>query len=189
MRDVCHLAESLRMGSRKTTFGTRYKCFPPIANRDAHTLILGSLPGRKSLEMQQYYAHPQNAFWKLIGRVFCLEGDLPYTAKVRILTSNHIAVWDVLAAAERPGSLDSAIVSTTAAANDFREFFRAHPRIRRVFFNGTKAEHVYRRLVLPVLAPEFSHICYAGLPSTSPAHAGMTFAEKLVRWKVLKERE
>jgi TDG/mug DNA glycosylase family protein len=166
-----------------------HKCFPPIAKRDAHTLILGSLPGRKSLEMQQYYANPQNAFWKLIGRIFGGAGDLPYTRRVQILTSNHIAVWDVLAAAERPGSLDSAIVSATAAANNFREFFRAHPRIRRVFFNGRKAEDIFRRRVLPALASEFSHICYVGLPSTSPAHAGMTFAEKLVRWKVLKERE
>lgn len=162
-------------------------CFPPAAQRDATTLVLGSLPGRRSLELQQYYAHPQNAFWRIISRVFGVDGDLPYTRKVRMLTSNHIALWDVLAAAERPGSLDSSIVNATALANEFAEFFESHPRIRRVFFNGRKAEQLYARLVLPRLGPEFSGIEYRCLPSTSPAHAGMTFAEKLVRWKALKE--
>lgn len=165
------------------------ECFPPIARRDADTLILGSLPGRKSLEMQQYYAHPQNAFWKLISAIFDVDGSLPYTRRVRILTTHHIALWDVLAAAERPGSLDSSIVHRSALANDFAKFFRSHPRIRRVFFNGRKAEEMYRRFVLPELGPEFAGIHYECLPSTSPAHAGMTFAEKLDRWRKIKERE
>jgi TDG/mug DNA glycosylase family protein len=162
-------------------------CFPPIARRDATTLILGSLPGQRSLRQQQYYAHPQNAFWKLIGRVFHADGQLTYTGKVRLLTAHRIALWDVLAAAERPGSLDSSIVHATAHANDFEEFFRSHPRIRRVFFNGRKAEEMYGRFVLPGLAPEFAGLRYECLPSTSPAHAGMTFAEKLVRWRRIQE--
>jgi hypoxanthine-DNA glycosylase len=165
------------------------ECFPPIARRDADTLILGSLPGRKSLEMQQYYAHPQNAFWKLIGAIFDAEGSLPYTRRVRILTTHHIALWDVLAAAERAGSLDSAIVHRSALANDFAKFFRSHPRIRRVFFNGRKAEEMYRRFVLPKLGPGFEGIHYECLPSTSPAHAGMTFAKKLETWSRIKERK
>src|SRR5688572_2776628 len=161
------------------------RCFPPIARRDATTLILGSLPGRKSLEMQQYYAHPHNAFWKLIGTIFDADGPLPYARRVQILTGNRIALWDVLAAAERPGSLDSSIVHRSALVNDFAGFFRAHPRIRRVFFNGRKAEEMYRRFVQ--LGPEFAGIQYECLPSTSPAHAGMTFAKKLGRWRVIKE--
>ncbi len=165
------------------------RCFEPIARRDAATLILGSLPGRRSLEMQQYYAHPHNAFWKLIGTVFGIEGVLPYERRVKILTGNRIALWDVLAAAERPGSLDSSIVPASALANDFDEFFRAHPRIRRVFFNGRKAEEIYRRRVLPKLHGRFAVICYECLPSTSPAHAGMPFAEKLERWRRIKESE
>src|SRR3954469_14927897 len=95
------------------------RCFPPIASRDAHTLILGSLPGQRSLQMQQYYAHPQNAFWKLMGAIFETDATAPYPRRVRVLRQNHIALWDVLAAAERPGSLDSSIVHASALANDF----------------------------------------------------------------------
>lgn len=151
-------------------------------------LILGSLPGRKSLEMQQYYAHPQNAFWKLIAQLLGADWPLPYTRRVKILTAHRIALWDVLAAAERPGSLDSSIVHASALANDFAAFFRAHPKICRVYFNGRKAEELYRRCVLPGLSTEFAGLRYESMPSTSPAHAGMTFAKKLERWKSIKER-
>ena len=165
------------------------RCFAPIARPDAHTLILGSLPGQRSLQMQQYYAHPQNAFWKLAAAIFEVEVSQSYTRRVQLLTSNRIALWDVLAAAERPGSLDSSIVHASALANDFAGFFRAHPGIRRVFFNGRKAEQMYRRFALPKIGPGFAHLCYECLPSTSPAHAGMTFAEKLGRWRRIKERQ
>ena len=139
--------------------------------------------------MQQYYAHPRNAFWKLIAAIFGVEGSLPYTRRVRLVTANRIALWDVLAAAERPGSLDSSIVRASVLANDFSAFFRAHPRVRRVFFNGRKAEQMYRRFALPKIGPAFAHIRYESLPSTSPAHAGMTFAKKLGRWRRIKERQ
>jgi double-stranded uracil-DNA glycosylase len=168
---------------------SRDHCFPPIANRRAETLILGSLPGRKSLQMQQYYAHPHNAFWKIIGSIFGADGVLPYHRRVKLLTSHRVAVWDVLAAAERPGSLDSSIVHASVLANDFEKFFRAHPRIRRVFFNGRKAEAMYRRFVLPGLPSEFADMEYRCLPSTSPAHAGMPFAKKLDSWRRIKESE
>jgi double-stranded uracil-DNA glycosylase len=164
------------------------ECFPPIAKPDAETLVLGSLPGRRSLEMQQYYAHPQNAFWKLIARIFDVEPTLVYAQRVKVLTANRIALWDVLAAAERPGSLDSSIVRATVRANDFVAFFRSHPRILRVCFNGRKSEELYRRFVLPGLPAEFAAIQYLSLPSTSPAHAGMPFAEKLARWKAINSR-
>ena len=165
------------------------RCFAPIARPDAHTLILGSLPGQRSLQMQQYYAHPHNAFWKLIAAIFDADAAWPYARRVQVLVRNHIALWDVLEAAERPGSLDSSIVHASALANDFAKFYRAHPRIGRVFFNGRKAEQMYRRFVLTGLGEEFSYIRYAGLPSTSPAHAGMTFAKKLDRWSRIKESE
>jgi len=174
---------------RKRSTTTKHdECFPPIARRDAEVLILGSLPGRKSLEMQQYYAHPQNAFWKLITQILGAEWPLPYTRRVETLTAHRIALWDVLAAAERPGSLDSSIVHASALANDFAAFYRAHPQIRRVYFNGRKAEELYCRFVLPRLSAEFAHLRYVSMPSTSPAHAGMTFAKKLERWKSIKEK-
>ncbi|MEO8064151.1 MAG: DNA-deoxyinosine glycosylase [Pseudomonadota bacterium] len=163
------------------------RCFAPVARRNATVLILGSLPGRKSLQLQQYYAHPQNAFWKIIAALFGDTSSLPYTQRLNILMSNRIALWDVLAAAERPGSLDSSIVPHSAVPNDFAEFFRAHPRIRRVFFNGQKAAGLFQRRVLPALGQEFAGIHFECLPSTSPAHAGMTFAKKLDRWTRIKE--
>jgi double-stranded uracil-DNA glycosylase len=174
--------------SNVTVRSRRDRCFPPIARRDAHTLILGSLPGSRSLEMQQYYAHPQNAFWKIICALFDADGTLPYERRVRILTLHRIALWDVLAAAERPGSLDSSIVHATARVNDFRAFFREHPRLRRVLFNGRKAEQMFERFAKPALGAEFSRIRFACLPSTSPAHAGMPFAKKLDSWRILEEK-
>jgi TDG/mug DNA glycosylase family protein len=165
----------------------RDECFPPIARRDAETLILGSLPGRRSLEMQQYYAHPQNAFWKLVANIFDADIALPYERRVRLLTTHRIALWDVLAAAHRPGSLDSSIVHASVTVNDFEAFFRAHPRIRRVFFNGRKAEELFRRHVLPTVGPGFAGIRCESLPSTSAAHAGMTLAKKLDRWRKVRE--
>jgi double-stranded uracil-DNA glycosylase len=176
------------MSSRGPANAQHDRSFPPIARRDATTLILGSLPGQRSLREQQYYAHPQNAFWKIISRVFRADEQLPYKQRVEILTSHHVALWDVLAAAMRPGSLDSSIVHASASANDFEEFFRAHPRIRRVFFNGRKAEEMYERFVLPGVGSGFPALQYECLPSTSPAHAGMTFAKKLQSWSRIQER-
>jgi len=164
------------------------RCFPPVSRPDAHTLILGSLPGRKSLEAKQYYAHPRNAFWKLMARIFDFDPALSYAERTRLLEWHGIALWDVFAAAERPGSLDSDIVHATAEANDFRDFFRAHPGIDRVFFNGRKAEEIFRKRVLPRIAADFPRLEYHGLPSTSPAHAGMSFADKLARWRVVRPR-
>jgi TDG/mug DNA glycosylase family protein len=163
------------------------RCFAPVEQPDATVLILGSLPGRRSLELQQYYAHPQNAFWKIVAQLFDGESSLPYARRLKVLTANGIALWDVLAAAERPGSLDSSIVPHSAVPNDFAAFFRAHPRIRRVYFNGQKAETLFRRRVLSTLGPEFAGMKFECLPSTSPAHAGMTFAKKLARWKRIKD--
>ena len=162
--------------------------FPPIVADGAELLILGSFPGQRSLQMHQYYAHPQNAFWKLITLIYDVESSLPYTQLVEVLKANRIALWDVLAAAERPGSLDSSIVHASARANDFAAFYRTHPQICRVYFNGRKAEELYRRFVLPGLSAECAAIRYESMPSTSPAHAGMTFAKKLVRWKKIKEK-
>ena len=171
-------------GNKVVTAPSRHdESFPPVVGERAHTLVLGSLPGQRSLQMHQYYAHPQNAFWKIILQLFGVASPQPYTRRVRILTDHGIALWDVLAAAERPGSLDSSIVLASARANDFAGFFRAHPQIRRVFFNGQKARDTYRRFVLPGLGTEFEELRYECLPSTSPAHAGMTFSRKLEAWK------
>jgi len=135
--------------------------------------------------MRQYYAHPQNAFWRIMAQLLGKELPLPYAQRARMLTDRRIALWDVLAAARRPGSLDSSIEPATLQSNDFVQFFSAHPQVRRVFFNGRKAEELFRRHVLPTLGANFSAIQYDWLPSTSPAHAGMPYATKLAKWRLV----
>lgn len=164
--------------------------FPPIAGAHARILILGSLPGQVSLQRQQYYAQPQNTFWKIMGRLFGAGPDLAYDERAQRLVSNGIALWDVCAAAQRPGSLDASIVHSSVAPNDFASFIASHPDIRFICFNGGKAADLYRRLVLPNLPATLRAIHHETLPSTSPAHAAMGFEEKLARWAaVLKERQ
>ncbi|MBT9590237.1 MAG: DNA-deoxyinosine glycosylase [Thiobacillus sp.] len=157
-------------------------CFPPIADAHARVLILGSLPGQISLQRQQYYAHPHNAFWKIMGRLFGAGPDLPYAERAQRLVQNGIALWDVCAAAQRPGSLDTSIVHSSVVPNDIAAFIETHPGIGLVCFNGSKAADLYRRLVLPGLPTETRSIRAETLPSTSPAHAAMPFEEKLTRW-------
>jgi len=156
--------------------------FPPIARRDARVLILGSLPGRESLARRQYYAHPRNAFWSIMGAIVGALPDLPYVERARRLRQHHVALWDVCAAAQRSGSLDTAIRHHSVVPNDFAEFLRAHPRIALICFNGAKAAELYRRLVLPTLPEKLRFIPRVTLPSTSPAHAARSQAEKLRRW-------
>src|SRR5579871_5222623 len=156
--------------------------FPPIATTDARVLILGSLPGQQSLQASEYYAHPRNAFWKIMGVHL---GSLPesYAARVLMVSEAKVALWDVLAAATRSGSLD-ADIEKDAVANNFRAFFHAYPGIRLICFNGAKAAALYDRFVVPGLSPEQRSIQRRTLPSTSPAHASESFEQKADRWAV-----
>src|SRR5690606_14423247 len=138
-------------GARLVSEARLSRGFPPIAGAGAHILILGSLPGKKSLEMGQYYAQPYNAFWRIMGDLFGAGPALAYPARIERLVACGIAVWDVLAAGERPGSLDSAIVSSSIVINDFVPFFARHRENALVCCNGQKAAALYRRHVLPIL--------------------------------------
>jgi TDG/mug DNA glycosylase family protein len=151
-------------------------------------LILGSLPGEESLRRQQYYAHPRNVFWRIMGDLFGAAPSLPYAARVDALIANEVAVWDVCAAAHRPGSLDSAIDLGSVDANDFRSFFARHTELRRVCFNGAKAAALYQARVLPALKADQGRIRYHVLPSTSPAHASVRYPEKRAAWELVRAR-
>lgn len=161
--------------------------FPPIARADARVLVLGSLPGRMSLEMRQYYAQPRNAFWRIVESLWGIPLALPYAERTRRLALERVALWDVCAAAERAGSLDTAIRHHTVEPNDFARFLARHPRIGAVCFNGAKSAELWRRLVVPSLSDRQRALRTHVLPSTSPAHQVLTYAAKLERWRVVHE--
>lgn len=160
--------------------------FPPISRADARILILGSMPSRESLLRQRYYAHPRNGFWPIMAGLLEFDkGD--YEKWILQVKHNGIAIWDVLQACYRSGSLDSAIDSSTIVTNDFREFFADHRHISRVFFNGAKAESVYLKHVLPGLHGPAAKLRLQRLPSTSPAHAAMSLEQKMKAWSIILE--
>lgn len=160
--------------------------FLPIADVSARILVLGSMPGKESLRAQQYYAHPRNSFWMIMGELFGALPTLPYESRTEILKAAGVAVWDVLASCTRDGSLDSDIDKTSIVANDFSTFFRNHTQISAVFFNGTMAEHCFARHVLPQLTSQPLH--FQRLPSTSPANAAVRYETKREAWAAIEKR-
>ena len=163
----------------------RLYAFPPIVSNNAKCLILGSMPGQASLQAQQYYAHPHNSFWPIMGALLNFYANLPYASRVQALKRSGIAVWDVLHSCQRSGSLDTAIQADSIITNDFVSFFAEQPQLQRIYFNGATAESLYQRYVLPQL-PSLG-VCYTRLPSTSPAHAARSFTEKLASWQVITD--
>ncbi len=141
------------------------------------------MPGRKSLAAREYYAHPQNAFWRIVGELLGIDPLSPYRKRVQALESARIALWDVLHSCTRAGSMDSKIDVDSEVANDFCAFFRKHAEITRVFFNGTKAAASFNRHVLPALG--IRGLRYIRLPSTSPANASIAYERKLESWQVV----
>ncbi|MBI3552499.1 MAG: DNA-deoxyinosine glycosylase [Elusimicrobia bacterium] len=158
------------------------RSFPPVVAPGAKVLILGSMPGAASLKKKQYYAHPQNQFWRLLGEV--LGKDLPlmtYEDRLAVLKSSGVALWDVLAACEREGSLDADIEDEEP--NRVAELLR-ETEIKIVFLNGGKAESAFKAFIAESLP---AGVSFARLPSSSPAHAGLTYAEKLDAWRAIGE--
>ncbi len=158
--------------------------FPPVATPAARVLVLGTMPGKASLRAQRYYAHPRNSFWKIVGEILGFDPGCDYGHKLSSLVAADLALWDVLQSCARASSLDSDIDRESVVTNDFAAFFAGHPGIRRVCFNGAAAERLYLRHVRPSVAcpAEIEHI---RLPSTSPANAGICYAEKLRAWRVI----
>jgi double-stranded uracil-DNA glycosylase len=152
-----------------------------MSNGSARALILGSMPGVRSLEANQYYAHSRNTFWRIMADIFSFDAASSYEIRLEALKTSGIALWDVLRACVRPGSLDSAIESGSRVPNDFQAFFEQHRGIKLVCFNGAEAEKSYHKYVLPRL--NINGIKYVRLPSTSPAHAALSFEKKSAVWR------
>ena len=161
--------------------------FPPIARPDARILILGSMPGQKSLAENQYYAHPRNSFWPIMCSLLTTDADLNYKDRKNLLLTNKIALWDVLKSCYRKGSLDADIDHSSIEPNDFRSFLLKQNQITSIFFNGAKAEQLFNKNVLGIIDKAHKNLCYYKLPSTSPAHAAMTMEQKLSKWRVIKK--
>jgi TDG/mug DNA glycosylase family protein len=140
-----------------------------------------------SLRAAEYYAHPQNQFWPIMAALLGFDPRLVYAERRAALLASRIAVWDVCAAAVRPGSLDANIRAQSIKANDFAGFLSDHPAIALIAFNGAAAERLYRDQVLPRLRAPQAAIASLRLPSTSPAHASLTLAAKRRQWSVIKE--
>lgn len=163
----------------------RIHSFAPLVGPGARILILGSMPGEASLRAGQYYAHPRNLFWRVMGEHCGAGPDLPYPERCARLLAHGIALWDVLGSCERPGSLDAAIERESVITNDFVHFFRTWPEIQRLLFNGSMAESSFRRHVQPELyAAGLPARPATRLPSTSPAHAAVSWADKLAAWQL-----
>jgi hypoxanthine-DNA glycosylase len=155
--------------------------FPPISNPNATVLILGTMPSAQSLAIGQYYGNPRNAFWKLIFTIFDTSFSTEYENRKSILLENRIALWDVLQACVRKGSLDSAIEQEVP--NDFNSFLNAHPHIQYIYFNGQKAAAYFKHYV-----KSENNYHLVTLPSTSPANAIKSFDLKLQEWGVIRHK-
>ena len=163
---------------------TRVQSFEPIVGHQPRIIILGSMPGVASLEAVQYYAHPRNAFWPIMEALFGIDHGASYELRVHELSHQPLILWDTLQACHRPGSLDSNIDVNSVHANDFPGLLQRYPEIRAILFNGATSEKYFRKLVTPIL-PKPLAIELLRMPSTSPAHAGMSFKQKLEAWRRL----
>ena len=154
------------------------KSFKPSIDNNSRILILGSMPGVKSLEEQQYYAHPQNRFWKVMGTI-CNQPNLPdfdYDMKLKTLLNNNIALWDTIKTCKRVGSLDSDIQNETQ--NDIRKLLKTYSNIETICLNGNKSYIAYKKYFPDLLG---KYTCLK-MPSTSPANARYSLDTLMREW-------
>ena len=154
--------------------------FPPVAAADARLLILGSMPGVASLDAVRYYAHPRNVFWRIMGDLLGAGPALPYEQRLQRLTAAGIALWDVIGACRRRGSLDAAIDPVSIRINPIGELLSDRPSIARVVTHGGLASRLFARHLAAAL-PRPVEI--RAMPSTSPANASWSHARKHAAWQ------
>jgi hypoxanthine-DNA glycosylase len=154
--------------------------FPPVTDQHTRLLILGSFPGVASLDVQQYYAHPRNQFWRLVSALIGVDlVSLPYAERLPFLRQHGIGVWDVIANADRKGSLDTNI--RNAVDNDLIKLLHTLPALHTIGFNGGTAA----RTGLKALGEHADNYRIVTLPSSSPAHT-MPYDTKLAAWQELR---
>lgn len=153
--------------------------FPPVWQADARILLLGSFPGTASLAAHAYYAHPRNQFWPILGALLDTPlPELPYPERLEALKRHRIALWDTVGHCRRQGSLDSQI--RDAIVNEFQPLLSQLPALELIGFNGQRAareQTVFQSLGYHTVV----------LPSTSPAHASLSLADKRERWRAALE--
>lgn len=159
----------------------KIESFAPIIDNNTKILILGSIPGKQSLEKQEYYANPRNTFWKILFSLHNENIEEEYNKKTEFLKEKRIGLWDVIKHCHREGSLDSNIKNEEP--NDFTTLFKEYPNIEYVLFNGAKAYDVFRKRVGFDISDK---ITFNKLTSTSPANT-ITFERKMNEWKIIKE--
>lgn len=158
--------------------------FEPVIGTHPKILILGSIPGVQSLQASQYYGNPRNVFWPIMDNLFGIDASQPYAQRIKQLSQLPIILWDIIKVCHRAGSLDSNIQQHTLEANNILVLLQEFLTITLIAFNGAAAEKHFIKLAKPLL-PENSNINLIRLPSTSPANASMTFAEKITCWQRL----
>ena len=157
--------------------------FPPVSTRSSRILILGSMPGEKSLTKQQYYAHPQNSFWPIMSALFNAPA-ISYGEKLDLIRNNKLALWDVLKTCTREGSLDQAIDKNSIVPNDFADFLDHHRDISHILFNGGAAHDIFMRHVWKNLPEDLkARVTLQKLPSSSPAMASLSRLAKTQIWQ------
>ena len=160
--------------------------FAPQVGAGCRVLVLGTAPSRRSLELQQSYAHPQNLFWPFMGELYDAGPELPYAERIARLHRRGVGIWDVLESCERPGSLDSAIRADSEVPNDIPALLERYPSITVLAVNGAKALQVFRRRIEPaIVTARREGLVVLALPSTSPANASIPRARKLERWRAM----
>ncbi len=156
--------------------------FAPVIGFNPKVLILGSIPGIASLQVQQYYAHPRNAFWPIMAELFDVEWSTEYEMRIQQVKKLPVVLWDTLRACHREGSLDSAITRERLEANDIIGLLKEQPGICLIVFNGAAAEKYFNQTVAKFLTDDLK-VDQIRLPSTSPAHASKSIQQKLEDWK------
>lgn len=155
----------------------------PVVGAGPRVLVLGSMPGQISLDRGEYYANPQNRFWRVMERIAAVPATATYEERVSHLTSAGIALWDTLKQCSRIGSLDARIDDRTAVPNEITGFLANHPTVQRIVFNGRKAAQLYARLIEPELTGEMRRgLQTAAAPSTSAANTRVRLEQLVHAW-------